>query len=80
MPTKTKIKKNINIEDAFNQLSNIVNEIEKDNISLEDTMKLFEEGVKLTESLRNHLESAEQRIKVLMKDTEGNLKTEDFKD
>jgi exodeoxyribonuclease VII small subunit len=43
-------------------------------------MKLFEEGVKLTESLRNHLESAEQRIKVLMKDTEGNLKTEDFKD
>ncbi|MBT4067434.1 MAG: exodeoxyribonuclease VII small subunit, partial [Candidatus Marinimicrobia bacterium] len=41
-------------------------------------LTLFEEGVKLTDSLKDHLESAEQQIKVLMKDTDGKVKTEDF--
>ena len=42
MPKKTKINKSIDIEDAFNQLSDIVDEIEKDNISLEEIIKLFD--------------------------------------
>ena len=73
-------QKTFEFEIALKRLEAIVATLEVKNESLENSMKLFEEGVKLTESLRNHLESAEQRIKVLMKDTEGNLKTEDFKD
>jgi len=73
-------QKTFEFEIALKRLEEIVSSLEGENESLENSMKLFEEGVKLTESLRNHLKSAEQRIKVLMKDTEGNLKTEDFKD
>ena len=73
-------QKTFEFEIALKRLEEIVASLEGENESLENSMKLFEEGVKLTESLRNHLESAEQHIKVLMKDTEGNLKTEDFKD
>ena len=73
-------QKTFEFEIALKRLEEIVSSLEGENESLENSMKLFEEGVKLTESLRIHLESAEQRIKVLMKDTEGNLKTEDFKD
>ena len=73
-------QKTFELEIALKRLEEIVSSLEGENESLENSMKLFEEGVKLTESLRIHLESAEQRIKVLMKDTEGNLKTEDFKD
>ena len=73
-------QKTFEFEIALKRLEEIVSSLEGENESLENSMKLFEEGVKLTESLRNHLGSAEQRIKVLVKDTEGNLKTEDFKD
>ena len=37
-------------------------------------MQLFEEGVKLTDSLRKHLDTAEQRISTLVKGVEGELK------
>ena len=73
-------QKTFEFEIALKRLEEIVASLEGKNESLENSMELFEEGVKLTESLRNHLKLAEQRIKVLMKDTEGNLKTEDFKD
>ena len=72
MPKKIKINKNINIEDAFNQLSDIVSEIEKDNISLEETIKLFEEGILLTEICQEKLKIAEKKVKVLLKNTKVN--------
>ena len=66
MPKKIKINKNIEIEDAFNQLSDIVNEIEKDNVSLEETIKLFEQGILLTEICHEKLKIAEKKVKVLL--------------
>ena len=72
MSKKIKINKNIDIEDAFNQLSDIVSEIEKDNISLEETIKLFEEGMLLTEICQKKLKTAEKKVKVLLKNTKVN--------
>ena len=69
MPKKNKIKKNIDIEDAFNQLSDIVNEIEKDNVSLDETMKLFEEGMFLTKICKEKLKVAEKKVKSLLKNS-----------
>ena len=37
-------------------------------------MELFENGVKLSKSLRNHLDSAEQRIEILMNDSKDKIK------
>ena len=72
MPKKTKINKSIDIEDAFNQLSDIVNEIEKDNISLEEIIKLFEKGILLTGICQEKLKKAEKKVKALIKNTEIN--------
>jgi len=72
MPKRIKINKSINIEDAFNQLSDIVSEIEKDNISLEDTIELFEKGILLTEICKEKLKTAEKKVKVLLKNTKVN--------
>jgi len=72
MPKRIKINKSINIEDAFNQLSDIVTEIEKDNISLEETIELFEKGVVLTGICQEKLKVAEKKVKLLLKNTKVN--------
>ena len=67
-------------EATMKQLEKIVNTLESESESLEKSLTLFEEGMKLTQSLRDHLDSAEQRIRVLRKDSEGNIKTENSVD
>ena len=71
-------EKSFEFEAALQHLEKIVSTLEGESESLEKSLALFEEGIKITESLRDHLESAEQRIKVLMNDAEGKLKTEEF--
>jgi exodeoxyribonuclease VII small subunit len=41
-------------------------------------MTLFEEGITLTETCRSRLEAAEQKIQLLLKDSEGDLSLEDM--
>ncbi|MBT3477875.1 MAG: exodeoxyribonuclease VII small subunit [Candidatus Marinimicrobia bacterium] len=71
-------QKTFEFEAVLGRLEKIVESLEGESESLEKSLTLFEEGVKLTDSLKDHLESAEQQIKVLMKDTDGKVKTEDF--
>ena len=68
--------KSFKFETTMKQLEKIVSTLESESESLEKSLTLFEEGMKLTQSLRDHLDSAEQRIRVLRRDSEGNLKTE----
>ena len=53
-------------ENAIKELETIVATLETESESLEKSMELFEKGVKLSKSLRNYLDSAEQRIETLM--------------
>ena len=61
------MNKKISLENAFNKLSNIVKEIEKDDISIEDAIKLFEKGISLTELCRDKLKKAEIKVNSLNK-------------
>jgi len=61
------MNKKISLENAFNELSNIVKEIEKDDISIEDAIKLFEKGISLTELCRDKLKKAEIKVSSLNK-------------
>ncbi|MGY8780555.1 MAG: exodeoxyribonuclease VII small subunit [Fidelibacterota bacterium] len=70
--------KSFEFEVALKRLEKIVGSLEGESESLEKSLELFEEGVKLTGALKGHLESAEQHIKVLMKEPDGKLKTQDF--
>ena len=61
------MNKKTSLENAFNELSNIVKEIEKDDISIEDAIKLFEQGISLTELCRDKLKKAEIKVNSLNK-------------
>jgi exodeoxyribonuclease VII small subunit len=60
-------------EQSLNDLERIVKQLEEGDLPLEESLKLFEEGVKLSRECRERLTTAERRIQVLMKDANGNL-------
>ena len=73
-----KKKETIQFEEAFQRLGNIVTQLESGEESLEKSLELFEEGVKLAEACRAMLDKAEQVIKTLVKESEGQFSLEDF--
>ncbi|PWU21700.1 MAG: exodeoxyribonuclease VII small subunit [Candidatus Rokuibacteriota bacterium] len=66
----------IKFEDALARLERIVDQLEAGNLALEDSLKIFEEGVGLARRCAAYLEKAERRIELLTRDESGNLKTE----
>ena len=70
--------KQIQFEEAFKRLEDIVTKLESGDLSLEDSMSLFEEGIILTKTCKSRLEAAEQKIQLLLKDSDGNLSLEDI--
>jgi len=60
-------------EQSLNDLERIVKQLEEGDLALEESLKLFEEGVKLSRECRERLTGAERRIQVLTKDANGNL-------
>lgn len=59
-------------ESSLKQLEKIVSQLEDGDLPLEESLKLFEDGVKLSRECRERLEQAERRIEVLLKDEDGN--------
>lgn len=64
-------------EKSLDELEKIVAKLETGDLALEDSLKLFEEGVKLSRNCRERLTKAERRIEVLMSDGDE-LKTIEF--
>jgi len=64
-------------EECLQRLEKIVEELEKGNVPLEQAIKLFEEGVKLSNSCRQELEAAEGKVEILLKQN-GRLQAEPF--
>ena len=60
-------------EASLGKLEKIVKQLEDGDLPLEESLKLFEEGVKLSRECRERLTTAERRIEMLMKDADGNL-------
>ena len=64
-------------EECLQQLEKIVEQLEKGDLSLEQSLKLFEEGVRLSNSCRQELEAAEGKVEILMKNG-GKLQPQPF--
>jgi exodeoxyribonuclease VII small subunit len=64
-------------EECLQRLEAIVKEMEKGDLSLDQSLKLFEEGVALSGSCRRELEEAEGKIEILTKQN-GKLQAESF--
>ncbi len=65
-------EKKKSFESSLNELEKIVRGLEEGDLSLEESLKLFEDGVKLSRDCQERLNQAERRIEVLLKDGEGN--------
>ena len=63
-----KSDKQSNFESSLNKLELIVTKLEDENISLEDSVKSFEEGINLVKSCQEELKSAELKIQKLLDD------------
>ncbi|MCH7781529.1 exodeoxyribonuclease VII small subunit [candidate division KSB1 bacterium] len=58
-------------EDALKRLEEIVANLENGDVPLEDTVKLFKEGIGLAKVCKNKLQTAEKEIKKIVKDNDG---------
>ena len=65
-------------EESLKKLETIVDQLEKGDLSLEDSLKLFEEGVGLSAACKKELETAEGKVQMLIRQRDGSLKTEPF--
>src|SRR6478609_4023925 len=66
-----------NFEVSLQRLEEIVDELEKGNVPLEQALKLFEEGLKLSSSCRKELEEAEGKVEILLRQN-GKLQPEPY--
>lgn len=65
-------------EEAICQLEQIVSKLEKGDISLEESIGSFQEGIELSRYCAAKLDEAEKKISILLQDEEGNLVEKDF--
>ncbi len=65
-------------ERSLARLEEVVRRLENANLSLDEAMKLFEEGVELSRDCQKQLEQAEGRVEVLLKKADGKLVAEPF--
>lgn len=69
--------KEINFEEVMENLEKIASELEKGNLSLEESVTKFEEGMKLSKKCNDIIEKAEKKITILL-EKEGKLEEENF--
>ncbi|MCZ6802423.1 MAG: exodeoxyribonuclease VII small subunit [Proteobacteria bacterium] len=73
MPKKTN---SINFEKTLAELEQLVEKMEKGDLSLEESLKYFERGILLTKTCQQALSEAEQKVKILLeKDGKSELET-----
>ncbi len=66
-------------EKNLERLENIVQKMEKGDLSLEDSLKLFEEGIKVSRECHLKLTEAEKKVQLMLgTDSAGNPITQDF--
>lgn len=71
------MKEDINFEDAMKKLEKIAEELEKGNLSLDESVSKFEDGMKLSKKCSDLLDTAEKKITMLINDN-GTIKEENF--
>ena len=65
-------------EESLKQLETIIGKLERGDLPLEESVRLFEEGVGLSNACKGDLEAAEGKIEILLKQKDGSRKAEPF--
>ncbi|MDP1519993.1 exodeoxyribonuclease VII small subunit [Porticoccus litoralis] len=67
----TSRKKAVDFEQKLNQLESLVNDMEQGSLTLENSLKAFEEGIKITRECQQALKEAELRVDMLTRDSDS---------
>jgi exodeoxyribonuclease VII small subunit len=70
--------KDLTFEKALTDLEHIVEKLEKGGLGLNESLALFEKGVKLARFLRDERDKAGKKIEILLKDEKGGVRRESF--
>ena len=73
-------QKNHTFEENMNRLEQIVRAMERGDVALEESLKLFQEGTQLVRDCSKLLDEAELQVKTITTDDNGRPVEEDFKD
>jgi exodeoxyribonuclease VII small subunit len=68
----------LTFENAMRRLEGIVQALESGDLGLDEALKKFQEGIKLSQFCSNKLDETEKRVSILLKDEEGNIREEPF--
>ena len=71
-------KKTVNFEKKLEELESLVEALESGGLSLEDSLKAFEKGIGITRDCQQALDEAEQKVKQLTTDSDGEPELTDF--
>ena len=71
-------KSETKFEDALGKLEKIVTQLEEGEVSLDNSLKIFEEGIQLSRLCAKKLEEAEKKIEILTKTKEGKITKRPF--
>ena len=77
-PKKPEPQKKPDFERSLARLEEVVRKLESPQLSLDESMKLFEEGVELSRECQKQLEEAEGKVEILLKKADGKLAAEPF--
>lgn len=65
-------------EQSMTELEGIVTKLEAGDITLDDSLELFETGIKLAKDCQKKLDDAEKKVKILTTSKDGEVTAEDF--
>ena len=65
-------------EQSISELEQIVSQLEGGNVTLDESLELFEKGMKLSKSCQQMLDAAEKKVSILMTNDDGEVVKEDF--
>ena len=68
----------IKFEDALARLETIATELERGDLPLDESLKIFEEGIRLSKTCLKMLDEAEKKVEILIQDKDGKKRLRDY--
>ena len=65
-------------EEALKRLEKIVDDLEDGNLSLDEALEKYEEGIRLSKSCAKKLEAAKKKVEILLKSEDGSVELKPF--
>jgi len=65
-------KKDFKLEESFEELNHIIGELEKSDVSLDDSFRLYQEGMKLLKTCNESIDKVEKELVILSENGEEN--------